>query len=310
MKVLDFGLAKRMPGSGVFQAEDAVSNLSIPGQILGTFAYMSPEQVQGQEVDQRSDLFAFGTMLYEMLTGQNPWPCTAPVATLYAILHNEPRPIEAASPLAAGLAAIVGKLLCKNPADRYASAQAVLDALALEPAGGAAVAVAKENALTSIAVLPFANLSADKENEYFSDGLAEEILNLLAKISGLKVIARSSSFAFRGKEQDISKIAGALLVQNVLEGSVRRSGNRIRVTAQLIRASDASHLWSERYDRDMTDIFAIQDEIGQAISEALAVRLAPRTRVVNVEAWEHWLKGVPLSGAEHPGQRLKSEGTL
>ena len=127
----------------------------------------------------------------------------------------------------------------------------------------------------SIAVLPFANLSADKENEYFSDGLAEEILNLLAKIPGLKVIARTSSFAFRGKEQDIRKIAEALGVRTILEGSVRRAGNRLRVTAQLINAADGTHIWSERYDRDMTDVFAIQDEIGQAISEA-ALRWSTR----------------------------------
>ena len=134
-------------------------------------------------------------------------------------------------------------------------------------------------------------MSADKENEYFSDGLAEEILNLLAKIPGLKVIARTSSFAFRGKEQDITKIAETLRVRTILEGSVRRAGNRIRVTAQLIEAENGSHLWSERYDRDMTDVFAIQDEIGQAISEALKVRLAPLTHTVNIEAWQNHLKG-------------------
>jgi len=134
-------------------------------------------------------------------------------------------------------------------------------------------------------------MSADKENEYFSDGLAEEILNLLAKIPGLKVMARTSSFAFRGQEQDIRKIAERLSVRTVLEGSVRRSGNRIRVTAQLINAADESHLWSERYDRDLTDIFAIQDEIGQAISEALKVRLAPRAHEVNIEAYQNYLKG-------------------
>ncbi len=121
----------------------------------------------------------------------------------------------------------------------------------------------------SIAVLPFANMSADKENEYFSDGLTEEILNLLAKIPGLKVIARTSAFAFRGKEQDIRNIAQTLGVTHVLEGSVRRAGNRLRISAQLVAAVDGSHLWSERYDRDITDVFAVQDEIGQAISEEL-----------------------------------------
>jgi serine/threonine-protein kinase len=134
-------------------------------------------------------------------------------------------------------------------------------------------------------------MSADKENEYFSDGLAEEILNLLAKIPGLKVIARTSAFAFKGQNTDIRKIAETLGVGNILEGSVRRSGNRIRVTAQLIHAADGSHLWSERYDRDMTDVFAVQDEVGQAISEALKVRLAPRTQTANIAAWQLFLKG-------------------
>jgi TolB-like protein/Tfp pilus assembly protein PilF len=139
--------------------------------------------------------------------------------------------------------------------------------------------------------LPFVNMSADKENEYFSDGLAEEILNLLAKIPGLKVIARTSSFAFRGKEQDIRTIAEALGVSNVLEGSVRSAGNRLRVTAQLIQAADGAHLWSERYDRDMTDVFAIQDEIGTAISDVLKLRLIFRARAVNIDAYQNYLKG-------------------
>ncbi|HTC65143.1 MAG TPA: TIR domain-containing protein [Candidatus Saccharimonadales bacterium] len=153
-----------------------------------------------------------------------------------------------------------------------------------------ATASAKEKT-PSIAVLPFANMSGDKEQEYFSDGLAEEILNVLTKIPGLKVIARTSAFAFKGKNEDIRKIAEALGVSNVLEGSVRRAGNRLRITAQLIHASDGTHLWSERYDRDMTDVFAIQDEIAQAISEALKLRLTPRTQTVSIEAYQNYLKG-------------------
>jgi TolB-like protein/Tfp pilus assembly protein PilF len=140
-------------------------------------------------------------------------------------------------------------------------------------------------------VLPFANMSADKENEYFSDGLAEEIINALAHIPGLKVIARTSAFAFRGKEQDIRKIAEALGVRHILEGSVRRAGSRIRVAAQLISAEDGSHLWSERYDREMADVFAIQDEISQAIAGALKLKLAGATRYTpKLPAYEAYLK--------------------
>jgi serine/threonine-protein kinase len=182
---------------------------------------------------------------------------------------------------------ILIRCLRKSPADRFPAIEQVKeDLLAIRSGVGTPA-----EGVPAIAVLPFANMSADKENEYFSDGLAEEILNLLARIPGLKVIARTSSFAFRGKEQDITKIAEALRVQHILEGSVRRSGNRIRVTAQLIHAGDGTHLWSERYDRDMTDVFAIQDEIGQAISEALKLRLVPRAKMVNIDAYHNYLKG-------------------
>jgi TolB-like protein/DNA-binding winged helix-turn-helix (wHTH) protein/Tfp pilus assembly protein PilF len=143
----------------------------------------------------------------------------------------------------------------------------------------------------SIAVMPFANLSADKENEYFADGLAEEILNSLARISELKVIARTSSFAFRGKQQGVAEVATALRVRYVLEGSVRRAGTQIRVTAQLIDAHDGRHLWSERYDREVTDVFAIQNDMGEAISTALRVRIAPPVRTVNLQAYQLLLKG-------------------
>ena len=125
----------------------------------------------------------------------------------------------------------------------------------------------------SIAVLPFANLSADRENEYFGDGLAEEIINALAQVDGLKVIARTSAFSFKGKNEDVRQIARALGVTHVLEGSVRRAGDRIRVTAQLIAAADGTHSWSERYDRPMTDVFAMQDEIASAITNALKGKL-------------------------------------
>jgi TolB-like protein len=148
----------------------------------------------------------------------------------------------------------------------------------------------------SIAVLPFANMSRDSDDEYFSDGLAEEIINALTQIPGLKVIARTSAFAFKGKNEDVRRIAEALGVTNVLEGSVRRSGNRLRVTAQLIHAADGTHLWSQRYDREMTDVFAVQDEIAAAIVEALKVKLAGRPATVrshepNLPAYEAFLKG-------------------
>ncbi len=159
----------------------------------------------------------------------------------------------------------------------------------------------------SIAVLPFANMSADKENEYFGDGLAEEIINVLAQVPGMKVAGRTSSFFFRGKDVEFGEIGRRLNVEHILEGSVRKAGNRIRVTAQLIKVADGFHLWSERYDREMTDIFAIQDEITQAIAAALRIKLSPETarvrrHVPNLRAYEaylkardHWFKPTPES---------------
>jgi len=282
VKLLDFGLAK-MGSAGASPASDDPTqavDLTEVGAVLGTASYMSPEQAKGEATDARSDIFSFGVVLYEMLSGRRAFSRNSSVETMAAIVRDEPTPLDAP----ASFSSIVTRCLRKSPASRFQAMNEVR--AALEQSSAAPTAKTP-----SIAVLPFANMSADKENEYFSDGLAEEILNLLAKIPGLKVIARTSAFAFKGKEQDIRKIAETLNVGTILEGSVRRAGNRIRVTAQLIEAENGSHLWSERYDRDMTDVFAIQDEIAQAISEALKVRLAPRAHAVNIEAYQNYLKG-------------------
>jgi TolB-like protein/predicted Ser/Thr protein kinase len=288
VKLLDFGLAKVASRKSLDDATQTMA-LTEAGAVMGTAAYMSPEQAKGEEVDARSDIFSFGAVLYEMLSGHRAFARNSPVETMSAILRDDPAPLTQVSDAPANISSVVTRCLRKAAGDRFQTMSEVR--LALELAAAKPLKSTTEDKPPSIAVLPFANMSGDKENEYFSDGLAEEILNLLAKIPGLKVIARTSSFAFRGKEQDIRKIAETLGVSNVLEGSVRKAGSRIRVTAQLIHAQDGTHTWSERYDRDLTDVFAIQDEIGRAISEALKVRLAPRTQVVNIEAWQLCLKG-------------------
>jgi TolB-like protein/Tfp pilus assembly protein PilF len=198
---------------------------------------------------------------------------------------------------------IVMRCLEKAPADRYQKMSELK--AALEKAVKPKVTVSSEEPQPSIAVLPFVNMSGDTEQEYFSDGLAEEIINALTKIPGLQVTARTSAFVFKGKVQDITEIAKALRVSNILEGSVRKSGNRIRVTAQLIEASKGVHLWSERYDREMEDIFAIQDEISQSIAEKLKAHLSGDRQLVkhptgDIEAYNlylrgryHFLKGTP-----------------
>jgi eukaryotic-like serine/threonine-protein kinase len=287
VKLLDFGVAKLI-APAVPAAETATLG-TVRGVIVGTAAYMSPEQAEGGELDARSDIFSFGLVLYEMLSGQRAFRGDTWISTLAAILHDEPRSlrdIKAAIP--ASIEQHVFRCLRKDPLERFQTMLDVQHALA-----EAALPVAAKEEAASIAVLTFVNLSADKENEYFSDGLAEEIINALTKVPELRVIARTSAFAFRGKEQDLRTIAQRLRVETVLEGSVRRAGNRVRVTAQLIQVANESHLWSERYDREMTHIFAIQDDISNAIANALKVRLAaPQRRTANIEAFQSYLKGL------------------
>jgi TolB-like protein/predicted Ser/Thr protein kinase len=275
-KLLDFGLAKLMTSPDLTQTAE--------GLVAGTPAYMSPEQAHGRTLDARSDVFSFGAVLYEMLSGSRTFERSSTLDTLNAVVHEEPAPLN--SPLAA----VVAKCLAKHPAQRFQSMGEVKAALKL----CAAKPIGRQ---PSIAVLPFANMSGDKEQEYFSDGLSEEIINALAKVPELKVTARTSAFSFKGKAANVAQIAHELGVEHILEGSVRKAGDRIRFTAQLINASDGFHLWSERYDRQLSDIFAIQDEVSGAITAALTTKLAGKPEVrkqytPKVAAYEAYLKGM------------------
>ena len=291
VKLLDFGLAK------LYEQDGSVSSLptaDMPateaGAILGTVPYMSPEQAQGKPADARSDIFSFGLVLYEMLTGKKAFKGDSNYAVMDAIVKEDPLPLRTSPQLER----IVMRCLAKDLSERcqtMSEVRAVLENAAEEMAAKSA-----SDPQPSIAVLPFADMSPGKDNEWFSDGLAEEIINALTQIPKLKVIARTSAFAFKGKEQDIRRIAAALNVTSILEGSVRKSGKRLRVTAQLISASDGSHLWSERYDREMADVFAIQDEISHSIAEKLRIELAPDRSIVkrqtrNVNAYSLYLRG-------------------
>jgi serine/threonine-protein kinase len=299
-KVLDFGLAKLGQGDaaldfgGGFGESDVTMSIHMPGNgrprtaegaIVGTVAYMSPEQAEGRRVDGRSDIFSFGAVLYEMLTGVRAFSGHSGLETLAAVLRDHPREISSFGVDAPPeLQDIVSRCLRKDPDQRFQSmtdVKTALEQIYFATRSGVALnsgvwrkpAAAAAKATPSIAVLPFLNLSSDKENEYFSDGLAEEIINALARIENLRVTARTSAFAFRGAEQDVRKIGETLNVASVLEGSVRKSGNRVRISVQLIGVSDGNNLWSERFDREMTDVFEIQDEISQAIVAKLKVRL-------------------------------------
>jgi serine/threonine-protein kinase len=290
-KLLDFGLAKMMKEGG-----DVTR--TVEGTVLGTVAYMSPEQVEGASLDARSDMFSFGAVLYELLAGTRAFRGQTTAQVLSAVLRDHPEPLQTSRELDG----IVRRCLQKRPADRFQTmgeVRAALEHLTARPA----------DARPSIAVLAFADMSPGKDQEYFSDGLAEEIINALTHIRGLRVIARTSAFAFKGQSTDVRQIAAALGVTHVLEGSVRKAGNRIRVTAQLITAADGSHVWSERYDRELADVFAIQDEVAEAIAQILRIKIAsdrsPAQRYTPaLPAYDAFLK------AKHDLQRWTQESLI
>jgi serine/threonine protein kinase/tetratricopeptide (TPR) repeat protein len=317
LKILDFGLA-RLRAPGTLSATAPPPMETQPGVLLGTVAYMSPEQVRGQPADARSDLFSFGCVLYEMVIGRRPFQAPTTADMMSAILHESPAALsQSGRDRPAELDRIILRCLQKDPGDRFQSAQDI--ACTMRELGQGAMTggsdtnksllettaypdvarpPAKPVLAPSLAVLPFRNMSSDPENEFFSDGLAEELITALSKIEGLRVASRTSSFAFRGRSEDVRKIGEQLNVRTVLEGSVRKAGNRLRISAQLVNVADGYHLWSETYNRELQDVFAIQDEIAQSIVTALKVilsdkekRAIERAPTADVKAYEQYLLG-------------------
>jgi serine/threonine protein kinase/tetratricopeptide (TPR) repeat protein len=315
-KVLDFGLAKLGPRQGHFvdtmtatAATDA--NLTSPGTSVGTVAYMSPEQALGKDLDARTDLFSFGVVLYEMAAGRPAFSGTTSASIFDAILHQPPTSVARLNPRApAKLEEVIDKLMEKDRAMRYQTASGVLsdlkrlkrdtDSGRVTSASGRhpEQAAAAPRAEKSVAVLYFENLSGSKEDEYFRDGITEDVITELSKIKGLKLFSRSAVLPYREKSVAGAQAGQELNATYVLEGSLRRAGNRLRLNAQLVETSTGHTMWAERYDRLMEDVFAIQDEIARSITQALRITLTPqeekaiaRKPTENAQAYDSYLRG-------------------
>jgi eukaryotic-like serine/threonine-protein kinase len=270
VKILDFGLARfeRPPDRSPGDESDptmSLTHLTMAGTVVGSPGFTSPEHVRGEAADARSDLFSFGAMLYEMLSGRRAFTGSTPIEALTAVLHQDPPPLGDVV-----LDPILRRCLAKDRERRFPSARELIQSL---QAAAAAAPVARR---VAVAVLPFVDMSQGKDQDYFCEGMAEEIISALSMIPSLHVAARTSTFQFKGAQQDVRRIGQTLNVDKVVEGSVRTAGNRLRVTAQLVSVDDGYRVWSERYDRQMEDVFTIQDEIARSVAEALAGQLGAR----------------------------------
>jgi eukaryotic-like serine/threonine-protein kinase len=302
-KVLDFGLAKIVNPADEGD-EFATLTLTQSGILMGTLPYMSPEQLQGRRTDHRTDIFSLGAVVYEMATGQRPFLGGTSVELSSSILRDAPTPVTELRPeLPTALQKILDRCLTKEMTERYASARELresVDRLRREITSCALSSMTGASIEASIAVLPFVNMSADPENEFFADGITEEIINALTRIGELRVAARRSAFSFKGKHVDLRIIGERLNVKSILEGSVRKAGNRVRIMAQLINVTDGYHIWSEHYDRELKELFEVQDEIALAIVSRLKVALkagqqpSVKAGTSNLEAYELYLKGRAL----------------
>jgi serine/threonine protein kinase/lipoprotein NlpI len=296
VKIMDFGIAK-------LASETTETRLTRQGAIMGTVDYMSPEQARGNPVDYRTDIWSLGVVMYEMLTGRLPFKADNEPAIVHAILYEEPEKLRnLRREIPPPLEQTVLISMQKEPVSRHENLGVLISRLRAIRRDYLTSSTPYKKS-PSIAVLPFTDMSPEKDQEYFGDGMAEELINALTHIKDLHVIARTSAFSYKGKDVKIRDIGRELDVKTVLEGSVRKAGNRLRITAQLIETTSGHHLWSDRYDRDMDDVFAIQDEITAAIVDKLRpkllgqekVRLANR-QTVDLQAYNLYLQGFYFRG--------------
>lgn len=277
-KILDFGLAKLLPSltpsdshSPILTKEDTAT-----GAVMGTASYMSPEQALGKSLDARTDVFSLGAVVFEMATGARPFQGETLAALFDEILHKKaPPPSRLNTGLLTSFDGIIQRALAKDPEKRYPSATEFLtDLHQMSPD-----ATIRENAeKKSVLVLPFENVSPDPEQEYFCDGMTDEIISNLSNVQSLRVISRTSSMRFKGVDKNIKTIGEELNVQYILEGSVRKAGNDLRITAQLIDATNDAQLWAERYSGTLDDIFDVQEKVSQSIVDALEINLSPEEK--------------------------------
>jgi serine/threonine protein kinase/Flp pilus assembly protein TadD len=297
LKILDFGLARILyPVPKLLGGEDDGSTATIDTDFAGTVAYMSPEQLRGEPLDHRTDIFSLGVVLFEWATGRFPFRGRTGAEKIAAVLKDEPLSAVELNPrLPRALDRLLRHCLEKEPRYRLGSARDLRDELEslrrAEPEG-------RVSPVPSIAVLPFVDMSREKDQGYFCEGIAEEIINALCCFRGLRVASRTGSFQFQGTSTDLREIGNRLRVETILEGSVRKSDSRLRITVQLIEAAGGFHLWSESYDRELRDVFAIQQEIARNVVRSLRITLTPQEKGVlaevptsHVQAYDYYLRG-------------------
>jgi eukaryotic-like serine/threonine-protein kinase len=301
VKILDFGVAKFVERPTPDPESTTTTDESSGGQAVGTAGYMSPEQALGRALDARTDLFALGVVLFEMATGRAPFQGDTAAAVFDHLLNRPQPPLRTLKPaLPRSLEVIIDKALEKDPDRRYRSASEILrDLRAVEastvPSVNRAEPSTERSLPSSIVVLPFVDMSPGKDQEYFCHGIAEEIINALTRVEGMHVISRTSAFAFQGKDLEVTEIGRKLQVGTVLEGSVRKAGDRVRITAQLVNADNGYQIWSKRFERELSDVFAIQDEIAAGILAEFRIRsdaAPPEHASLNVPAHDAYLKGM------------------